>query len=190
MGEKKIYGIMADNKKLKQLFLILSVCGIVLFSAAAAFAHQPRMVESNFVEVENPEIFQAFYGELKGEPVYFKIESSKSFNLYIGILAPDITNIDKDVSAEIYIEKHGQKELLALLDGVNAVLEKIDQARAESSDLDIKAVLKSLSFNISGHLLHSLFWKNLAPVNKGGGQPSGELGEAIEKEFGSFEFFQ
>jgi hypothetical protein len=97
------------------LFSFLSI----LFIPILVLAHQPRLAESNFIEVQNPEISQAFYGELRGEPVYYKIESSEPFNLYVGILVPDVPNIDKDVSAEIYIEKDGQKELLALLDGLN-----------------------------------------------------------------------
>ena len=51
--------------------------------------------------------------------------------------------------------------------------------------------MKELSFNIGGHLLHSLFWSNLAPPNKGGGgKPSGTLGTALEEEFGSFDRFK
>jgi len=48
-----------------------------------------------------------------------------------------------------------------------------------------------LSWNIGGHLLHSLFWNNLAPVGKGaGGKPSGTLADRIDKEFGGFERFK
>jgi len=55
----------------------------------------------------------------------------------------------------------------------------------------MKATLKELSFHIGGHILHSLFWANLAPAGKGGGgKPSGVLGAAIDKEFGGFERFQ
>jgi Fe-Mn family superoxide dismutase len=50
--------------------------------------------------------------------------------------------------------------------------------------------LKELSFHIGGHLLHSLFWTNIAPSGKGGGKPTGTLGTALEKEFGSFERFK
>ncbi len=39
-------------------------------------------------------------------------------------------------------------------------------------------------------MLHSIFWGNLAPAGHGGGKPSGSLGDAIEKEFGSFERFK
>ncbi|MBO3804184.1 MAG: superoxide dismutase, partial [Candidatus Brockarchaeota archaeon] len=50
--------------------------------------------------------------------------------------------------------------------------------------------LKELSFNVGGHLLHSLFWGNMAPPGKGGGKAGGALGDAIEKEFASFDRFK
>lgn len=42
--------------------------------------------------------------------------------------------------------------------------------------------------NGGGHYNHSLFWTVLSPT--GGGVPSGELAEAINKDFGSFETFK
>jgi len=47
---------------------------------------------------------------------------------------------------------------------------------------------KTLAFNLSGHVLHSLFWKNLSP--DGGGRPDGELRAAIDEFFGSFDAFR
>jgi Fe-Mn family superoxide dismutase len=86
---------------------------------------------------------------------------------------------------------HHQKHHQAYVNGANAILEKLDKSRKEGTDMDVKATLKELSWNIGGHLLHSLFWGNLAPAGKGGGgKPSGVLGEAIDKEFGSFERFK
>jgi Fe-Mn family superoxide dismutase len=77
------------------------------------------------------------------------------------------------------------------VNGANNLLERLDKSRKEGTDLDIKATLKELSWNIGGHRLHSLFWENLAPPGKGvGGKPTGILGNAIEKEFGSFERFK
>lgn len=93
---------------------------------------------------------------------------------------------------KIHYEKHHQ----AYVKNANAALEKLANARKEGVDIDIKALLKDLSFNIGGYLLHSLFWGNLAPsspvgVNpSAGGEPSGKLAEAIKKEFGSFERFK
>jgi Fe-Mn family superoxide dismutase len=42
--------------------------------------------------------------------------------------------------------------------------------------------------NGGGHANHSLFWQIMGP--NGGGQPSGALGEAIAKTFGSFDEFK
>jgi len=86
---------------------------------------------------------------------------------------------------------HHQKHHQAYVNGANTILERLDKARKDGTDVDVKATLKELSWNIGGHLLHSLFWGNLAPAGKGGGaKPSGALGDAIEKEFGSFERFK
>jgi len=86
---------------------------------------------------------------------------------------------------------HHQKHHQAYVNGANAILERLDRARKEGTDVDVKATSKELSWNIGGQLLHSLFWGNLAPAGKGGGgKPSGTLGDAIEKEFGNFERFK
>jgi len=92
--------------------------------------------------------------------------------------------------SEVQLKIHHQKHHQAYVNGANAILQKLDKARKEGADIDVKATLKELSFNIGGHLLHSLFWPNLAPTGKGGGKPGGTLGDAIEKEFGSFERFK
>jgi len=86
----------------------------------------------------------------------------------------------------IHHDRHHQ----GYVTGANAILEQLDGARKDGRDLDMKSTLKALSFNIGGHLLHSLFWPNLAPAGKGGGEPGGVVGDAIEKEFGSFVRFK
>ena len=42
--------------------------------------------------------------------------------------------------------------------------------------------------NGGGHYNHTLFWQIMSP--NGGGQPTGELADAINQTFGSFEKFQ
>lgn len=44
-----------------------------------------------------------------------------------------------------------------------------------------------IRFNGGGHINHSIFWQNLSP---NGGEPEGELLEAIKKDFGSLEAFK
>jgi Fe-Mn family superoxide dismutase len=85
---------------------------------------------------------------------------------------------------------HHQKHHQAYVTGANAILERLDKTRKEGADFDVKATLKELSFHIGGHLLHSLFWANLAPADKGGGKPTGALSTSLEQEFGSFDRFK
>ena len=86
----------------------------------------------------------------------------------------------------IHHDKHHQ----AYVNGANAILQKLDKARKEEADFDLKSTLKELSFNIGGNLLHSLFWNNLAPPKKAGGRPDGNLADVLDKEFGSFDRFK
>ncbi len=87
---------------------------------------------------------------------------------------------------QIHHEKHHQ----AYVTGANAILERIDRARRDQADLDIKATLKELSFHIGGHVLHTLFWGNLAPRGKSAPRPEKILATAVDKEFGSFDRFK
>jgi len=93
--------------------------------------------------------------------------------------------------SELQLTIHHQKHHQGYVNGANNILERLDKARKENVDLDMKANLKELSWNIGGHVLHSLFWENIAPSNKGGGgKPSGAIAGEIDKEFGSFERFK
>ena len=92
--------------------------------------------------------------------------------------------------SEAQLRLHHDKHHAAYVNGANAILEKLDKARQAGTDVDTKATLKELSFQAGGHVLHSLFWQNLAPVAKAVKEPSGALAEALKKEFGSFERFK
>ncbi len=85
---------------------------------------------------------------------------------------------------------HHDEHHAAYVDGANAALEKMRQARENNSDIDLKSVLKSLSFNVGGHVLHKTFWEIMAPADSGKNKPDGEILKAIEKEYGSFERFK
>ncbi len=91
--------------------------------------------------------------------------------------------------SEEQLKIHHQKHHQAYVNGANAIFEKLEKARKENADLDVKSTLKELSFNIGGHLLHSLFWENLAPAGKNGKMDKA-LSDAISNEFGSFERFK
>jgi Fe-Mn family superoxide dismutase len=93
--------------------------------------------------------------------------------------------------SETQLTLHHQKHHQAYVTGANAILEKLDKARKDNADLDMKALLKELSFHLGGYRLHNKFWENMAPAGVGGGGiPKGELAEAVDAEFGTFERFK
>jgi Fe-Mn family superoxide dismutase len=92
--------------------------------------------------------------------------------------------------SETQLRLHHDKHHAAYVNGANAILERLDKARQAGTDVDMKATLKELSFQAGGHVLHSLFWRNLAPVAKAGKEPGGALADVLNNEFGSFERFK
>jgi len=91
--------------------------------------------------------------------------------------------------SEGQLKLHHDKHHAAYVNGANGILERLDKARQAGADVDMKATSKELSFNVGGHILHSLFWSNLAPAAKAS-QPAGMLGEALKNEFGTMERFR
>ena len=92
--------------------------------------------------------------------------------------------------SEEQLRLHHEKHHAAYVTGANGVLERLEKARREKADLDMKSTLKELSFHIGGHVLHTLFWGNLAPKGKAADRPVGLLATAIDKEFGGYEPFK
>src|ERR1700712_2726357 len=86
------------------------------------------------------------------------------------------------------LELHHDKHHKAYVDGVNTTLEKLASARAPDRLRTIVGLGETLAFNPSGHVLHTLFWKNLSP--DGGDRPEGELAAAIDENFGTFDAFK
>jgi superoxide dismutase, Fe-Mn family len=99
----------------------------------------------------------------------------------------DYGALEPHVSADIMTLHHG-KHHKAYVDNANATLDKLAAAREKADFTTVAALERALAFNVSGHVMHSIFWKNMKP--KGGDRPSGELAQAIDRDFGSFEAFQ
>lgn len=75
------------------LFILMAVSGM-------ASAHQPNYVgEQTWVKISEPEISKAFYGVLPGKSVRYVISTTTPFLLYVGLLVPDLPEIEKNVSA-------------------------------------------------------------------------------------------
>jgi superoxide dismutase, Fe-Mn family len=112
-----------------------------------------------------------------------------------GIRSFSLPNLPYDYSAlapvmsEQQLKLHHDKHHQAYVNNANAILEKLDKTRKDNIDPD-PAALKALSFNIGGHMLHSIFWESMAPAGKGGGAPGGKIADLINQEFGSFDRFK
>jgi Fe-Mn family superoxide dismutase len=104
-------------------------------------------------------------------------------------LAPTID----EQTMHLHHDKHHQ----AYVDKANGALEgtewadkPIEEVIANLDSLpdDKRGVVRN---NGGGHLNHSLFWESMTAGGSGsGGQPSGDLADAITEAFGSFEGFK
>jgi len=99
----------------------------------------------------------------------------------------DYAALEPHISGRI-MELHHDKHHAAYVEGANKTLEQLDEARDKADFTRLAALERALAFNVSGHILHSLFWQNMTP--KGGGKPEGELAEALKRDFGGFEPFK
>lgn len=84
---------------------------------------------------------------------------------------------------------HHDKHHQAYVNGANIVIDKLSSARTANEAVDMKALLKELSFHLGGHLLHSLFWKTMRAPSENN-QPSEAFLAVIKETFGSWERFQ
>jgi len=141
---------------------------------------------------------------------FFKIGAMTSAATVIGsnnAFSQNLTdnNIDKLVDAngnfvqqalpyaENFLEPYMDSETLHLhytfhhggaTKAANADLKKIKEALDTSNLETVDFWTKKLSYHLSSHILHSIFWTNL--TNKATA-PNGELLRRIEKDFGSYD---
>ncbi len=99
----------------------------------------------------------------------------------------DYSALEPHVSAKV-MQLHHDKHHRTYVEKANELIEKLMEARQNEAFESISGLERALAFNVSGHVLHSIFWQNLGP--DGGGEPRGELKDAIARDFGSFEHFK
>jgi Fe-Mn family superoxide dismutase len=99
----------------------------------------------------------------------------------------DYTALEPHYSAEV-LELHHDKHHKAYVDGANTTFEKLGEARESGDFGTINQLEKNMAFHLSGHVLHSLFWTNMAP--DAGGEPDGDLAAAVKEWFGSYDGFR
>ena len=99
----------------------------------------------------------------------------------------DYAALEPYVSGKI-MELHHGKHHAAYVKNANSALEQLAEARDRDDFARLAALERALAFNLSGHILHSIFWKNMMP--KGGGPPSGDFSAALDRDFGNFDHFR
>jgi Fe-Mn family superoxide dismutase len=106
--------------------------------------------------------------------------------------APDALepHIDK-----MTMEIHHGKHHAAYVNNLNAALEKHPELQSKSVEDLIKGINSvpedirtAVRNNGGGHANHSMFWQIMGP--KGGGAPAGDIANAINAAFGSFDSFK
>jgi Fe-Mn family superoxide dismutase len=91
--------------------------------------------------------------------------------------------------SETVLRLHHDKHHQSYVDGANKITDKLEAARANNTEADFKALAKEMSFHLSGHVLHTLFWSTLQAARENN-MPSGKLLEVINRDFGSFDRFK
>ena len=99
------------------------------------------------------------------------------------VISADIMKLHHDMHHKSYVDK------------LNAALEQAPELK-DSSLVELLTSVDALPDSVKtairnqggGHYNHSLFWQCMAPDS--GGVPSGELGQAIEAKWGSFDAFK
>jgi Fe-Mn family superoxide dismutase len=98
----------------------------------------------------------------------------------------DYAALEPSISGAI-MELHHSKHHQAYVTGANTALAQLAEARDSGNLANVNKLEKDLSFNLGGHVNHSIFWTNLSP--NGGDKPTGDLASAIDDQFGSFDKF-
>jgi hypothetical protein len=106
------------------LGLIAVIFVLLVASISVSSAHQPRLVtganasNDNPIVIQNPEVSQAFYGELKGQPNYYQIKSDNQFKFYLNLLVPASPGIPPDFISAQVLDSSGN--VIITIDGTNS----------------------------------------------------------------------
>lgn len=101
----------------------------------------------------------------------------------------DFSALEPHIDAKT-MEIHHGKHHNAYVTNLNKAVEGSDLAGKSLDELmkNISSASAAVRNNGGGHYNHSLFWTVIGP--NGGGEPSGELADAINSKFGSFAAFK
>src|SRR5215470_3352565 len=98
----------------------------------------------------------------------------------------DYGALEPHISGKI-MELHHDKHHATYVKGANTALAKLDEVRRSGDFATLSMLEKNLAFNVSGHVLHSIFWTNLTPESS---EPAGPLADALGDAFGGVDAFR
>lgn len=118
-----------------------------------------------------------------GEVLAAQSESADEDRRYtLPSLSYDYDALEPAIDEQI-MRLHHDEHHQGYVDGANDALDQLTEMRENDQFDNIKSVKRNLSFNLSGHILHSVFWQSMSP--DGGANPSGALADALKRDFGS-----
>jgi len=85
---------------------------------------------------------------------------------------------------------HHGKHHAAYVNGLNAALLKMADARTKNDYTYVRALCLAVAFHGSGHMLHSLFWESMCEKGKCIEPKSGTLFDQMVSDFGSLDSFK
>lgn len=83
------------------------------------------------------------------------------------------------------MQLHHDKHHAGYVKKANKAIERLQS----QNEVNYKHVLRDLSFNLNGHILHSVFWQNMKPYEKDN-PPNEKVKKLLKANFGSFEIFK
>ena len=91
------------NRNTNNLRMVMIILFLIFVSwPLEVLAHQPSLVEMEKINVTEPEISKAYYGNLAGNPHIFTISTSSPIDLYVNVLVPFIEGPEKNVTVKIF----------------------------------------------------------------------------------------
>lgn len=91
------------------------------------------------------------------------------------------------ISGQI-MQLHHSKHHAAYVANLNVATAKLEESLSKNDVTGIVSAQQAIRFNGGGHINHTIFWQNLAPPKKGGGEPpTGDLKTLIDGQYGSLD---
>ena len=84
----------------KLWILILFI--ILINFPLGVFAHQPRIVDTDKINVTKPEVSKAYYATLSGKPHTYIISVNSAIDLYVNVLFPYKEGSKKNITVDVF----------------------------------------------------------------------------------------